>query len=87
MIKSRRLLSFAVAVFMVFSMFSFVYADPSGWVATGYIYPGVLDTNSAGFNWRYKADEMQIDFNPAAYSGSTNNINTFYTYNAQLCDL
>ncbi len=80
MIKSRRLLSFAVAVFMVFSMFSFVYADPSGWVATGYIYPGVLDTNSAGFNWRYKADEMQIDFNPAAYSGGTSNINIFYSY-------
>ncbi|MBO7426601.1 MAG: DUF4214 domain-containing protein [Clostridiales bacterium] len=78
MTKSRRLLSFAVAVFMVFSMFSFVYADPSGWDAAGYLYPGTMGPNSTGFNWRYKESELQIDFAPAAYSGTTSSVNDFY---------
>ncbi|MCR5805352.1 MAG: leucine-rich repeat domain-containing protein, partial [Clostridia bacterium] len=78
MTKSRRLLSIAVAVFMVFSMFSFVYADPSGWDAAGYLYPGTMGTNSTGFNWRYKKSELQIDFAPAAYSGTTSSVNDFY---------
>ena len=80
MTKSRRLLSIAVAVFMVFSMFSFVYADPSEWVATGYLSPRAMGPNSTGFNWRYKESELQIDFAPAAYSGTTSSVNDFYTY-------
>ena len=80
MIKSRRLLSFAVAVFMVFSMFSFVYADPSGWVATGFVDNGDMGPKSTAFNWRYKDSELQIDFAPAATSGTLSGANNFYTY-------
>ncbi len=80
MTKSRRLLSFSVAVFMVFSLFSFVYADPSGWVATGFVNNGDMGPNSTAFNWRYKDSELQIDFAPAATSGTYSGANNFYTY-------
>ena len=56
MIKSRGIVSFALAAGIVMTMFSSVFAAPA-WDVTGHLEL----TGKTGFDWRSRAGEMEID--------------------------
>ena len=68
MIKSRGIVSFALAAGIVMTMFSSVFAAPT-WEVTGYLVPS---NGGTAFDWKSKSGEMQIDFDSSNhYSSST----------------
>ncbi|MBO7425890.1 MAG: leucine-rich repeat domain-containing protein, partial [Clostridiales bacterium] len=74
MIKSRGIVSFALAAGIVMTMFSSVFAAPA-WDVTGHWNPGAGETE---FDWRSKPGEMEVDLSPTTPQYTTDSSDYFY---------
>ncbi|MCR5805349.1 MAG: DUF4214 domain-containing protein [Clostridia bacterium] len=74
MIKSRGIVSFALAAGIVMTMFSSVFATPA-WDVTGHWNPGAGETE---FDWRSKPGEMEVDLSPTTPQYTTDPSDYFY---------
>ena len=76
MIKSRGIVSFALAAGIVMTMFSSVFAAPA-WDVTGHL----ESTGRTGFDWRSRAGEMEIDLSPSTPQYTTDSSSYFFNAN------